>query len=176
VYNTEENETILEKVWSAPSSDESEGASYQQDLWQMVLQRKTRNNRLTITGSSDTSELFLQSLTTAYNQNGLAQKMPRIREIFSDIEPFVSAINTMVQANAVAALVWGSLTLVFQVTSQPVVDKKNYLLTTLHIFSLSCGFPIYSITRAKCCLNCLEFCLGSSSTQKYSTLRGFIKR
>ncbi|KAH8751542.1 hypothetical protein BGZ57DRAFT_934406 [Hyaloscypha finlandica] len=105
VYNTEENETILEKVWSALSSDESEGASYQQDLWQTVLQRKTRNNRLTITGSSDTSELFLQSLTTAYNQNGLAQKMPRIREIFSDIEPFVSAINTMVQANAVAALV-----------------------------------------------------------------------
>ncbi|KAE8440608.1 hypothetical protein EG329_007027 [Mollisiaceae sp. DMI_Dod_QoI] len=66
--------------------------------------------------------------------------MPRIREIFSDIEPFVSAINTMVQANAVAALVWGSLTLVFQVTSQLMVDKKNYLLTTFHIFSLSCGF------------------------------------
>jgi len=103
--------------------DESdEGANYQQDLWQSVLQRKLYkssrypNQLMTIpAGSNFTAEAFLQNLTTAYNQNGFAQKVPRIREIFQNIDPFISAINTMVQANSVASLVWGSVTLVFQV-------------------------------------------------------------
>ena len=100
----EEHDEILEK----DLGDESdEGATYQQDLWQLVLQRKLCKTKrypdqLTMTtpaGSYFTPEAFLQNLTTTYNQNGFAQKVPRIREIFLNIEPFVSAINTMVQAN-----------------------------------------------------------------------------
>lgn len=105
----------------------NEGADYQQRLWHLVLEEKTRsltearklvNTRDSVTDIT-TPETYLQSLTAAYNENGFAQRMPRIREIFASIEPFAQTITTMVQSEIICALVWGSLMLVFQVSPRP---------------------------------------------------------
>lgn len=122
---------------------EDEGENYQKDLWQLLLAEKTRllteasNRRSQKTLNPDITTIraaditspndFLQSLTTLYNKNGYAQRMPRIRELFSDIQPFISAVNTLVQTNVVSALVWGSLCLVFEV-GQPDTLRRHIWL------------------------------------------------
>jgi len=103
-----------------------EGANYQQDLWQLVLQQKilqTRQRLIPIdleVNDSSTPETFLQILTASYSTNGFAQHVPRLKEIFLGIEPFVAAIKTMATSHAAAALVWGSLTLIFQVSPEGI--------------------------------------------------------
>lgn len=123
----DERREILEKSFSGGSdgsdSSSDEGADCQQDLWKLVLRQKLSKTKQCPTpinvevSDNSTTETFLQTLTASYNENGFAQKMPRVREIFSSMEPFVITINTMVQSNIIASLVWGSLTLVFQVSS-----------------------------------------------------------
>jgi len=105
----------------------NEGADYQQCLWQDVLEEKTESvaeaqklvNRKDMVTDITTPETYLQSLTAAYNENGFATRMPRIREIFETVEPFTQAISTMAQSDRVCSLLWGSLMLVFQVSPRP---------------------------------------------------------
>lgn len=114
---------------------EDEGESYQRDLWQLAISEKAQqldkacSSRSLSIQDQDVAEIqavfkanttaspddFLQALTALYNKNGFAQRMPRIREIFADVQPFISAVNTLVQADMASALVWGSLCLVFAV-------------------------------------------------------------
>ncbi|KAL1868436.1 hypothetical protein VTK73DRAFT_3675 [Phialemonium thermophilum] len=111
---------------------DDEGESYQKDQWQMVIEEKrqalqaVRPRLLRKFGEDPASSLlidhvpeispqkFLQSLTTTYTENGHATRMTRVREIFSSMKPFVAAVNTLVQNDTIASLVWGSLTLVFE--------------------------------------------------------------
>jgi hypothetical protein len=125
VRTTDEDSTKT-CVVSPPAYDliANEGADYQQRLWSLVLDEKKRSltqarnlvkTRDTVTDIT-TPETYLQSLTAAYNESGFAQRMPRIREIFANIEPFTQAITTMVHSEMICALLWGSLMLVFQVS------------------------------------------------------------
>lgn len=99
-----------------------EGANYQQGLWQLAVQQKlmqTQQRSIPINiefNDISIPESFLQTLTASYNTNGFAQRVPRLRQIFTSLEPFVSALNTMASSHVVAALVWGSLTLIFHVS------------------------------------------------------------
>lgn len=114
---------------------EDEGEGYQRDLWQLAISEKAQQldkiagSRSPSVQGEDVAAIqtvfkantsaspddFLQALTALHNKSGLAQRMPRIREIFADIQPFISAVNTLVQADMASALVWGSLCLVFAV-------------------------------------------------------------
>lgn len=128
VRTTDENEKRPSAV-GPPAYDftVNEGADYQQRLWQDVLEAKTESvdeakklvNRKDMVTDITTPETYLQSLTAAYNENGFAQRMPRIREIFESIEPFTHAISTMAQSDRACSLLWGSLMLVFQVSPRP---------------------------------------------------------
>lgn len=118
---------LLEKSISSGNDSDflaDEGSNYQQDLWQMVVQQKLlqiqRQSALfNVEDNTDsTPEAFLQTLTALYNSNGFAPRVPRLREIFLGIEPFTAAIHTMTKSNPIAALVWGSLTLIFQVSPE----------------------------------------------------------
>ena len=110
-----------------------ERASYQRDLWQLVLTQSHRALRDALARSKVKAgsilggnfdlvdigalapETCLESLAALYGQNRIAQRMPRIRAIFQSIEPFTAAVSTMAQTNMFSALLWGSLCLVFQV-------------------------------------------------------------
>ena len=121
---------------------QDEGEDYQRDMWRLVIaeksalltrartrfaarqsdasqERKTEVNGRTVhPGLDDTSpNTFLQTLTTTYTNNGYSKRMPRVRQIFEGLRPFVAAVNTLVQTDTVAALVWGSVCLVFEVRS-----------------------------------------------------------
>jgi hypothetical protein len=120
---------------------EDEGEDYQRDLWRQVIAEKSEllaraRNRLAarqsnageeqktkVNGQAVQAELddtypdkFLQDLTTMYTSNGYAKRMPRVRQIFEGLRPFVVAVNTLVQTETVSALVWGSVCLVFEVS------------------------------------------------------------
>lgn len=116
----------LEKTISSGSDTllADEGANYQQDLWQLALQTKllqTQQRTVPIDlelHDWSTPEAFLQTLISSYNTSGFASLLPRVRQTFLAIEPFVTAINTMTQSNMIAGLVWGSLTVIFQVGAE----------------------------------------------------------
>ena len=136
-FEMHDDKTVTSTTSTASSQDilGNEGSKYQSDLWRLTLTEKSseirkrlKNNRSafvmpsfdvdpqSFVTESATAESFLQSLTGVYNQNGYAQRMPRIREIFGSIEPFIASVSTMAQTNMVAALIWGSMTIVFQVS------------------------------------------------------------
>jgi hypothetical protein len=120
---------------------EGEGTNYQRDPWRLVIAEKSEllasaRNRLAprhsnasekyktkVNGQEVHTELndtspdkFLQDLTTMYTSNGYAKRMPRVRQIFEGLRPFVVAINTLVQTEKVSAVVWGSVCLIFEVS------------------------------------------------------------
>ena len=100
-----------------------EGASYQQELWQSALQQKLARMKARL--PSENAKLagslsaagFLQTLTASYTESGSAKKIQKVREVFTDVEPFVLTINTIARSNTIAGLVWGMLTVVFQVSA-----------------------------------------------------------
>lgn len=108
-----------------------EGANYQQDLWQQTLHEKLLQIRrrpihLNIEFNHlSAPETFIQVLTASYNSNGFAQLVPRLRKTFLAIEPFVTAINTMVTSTMIAPLVWRSLMLIFQVGCQSAGEPNH---------------------------------------------------
>ncbi|KAK2593959.1 hypothetical protein QQS21_008318 [Conoideocrella luteorostrata] len=116
-----------------------EGAHYQQDLWQQAL-----HDRLLLTQQRpiclnvdfynlSTPETFLQALTASYNSNGLSRFVPRLRNTFLAIEPFVTAVSTMTTSNMLVSLVWGSLMSIFQSVLQfsNLFDQINQMLLDL---------------------------------------------
>ncbi|KAI0855636.1 pfs domain-containing protein [Xylaria cubensis] len=111
---------------------DNEGENYQQDQWQLIVTEKRElldalrirlakkfgdnGNVVAVVDQAHvlSPQNFLQSLTELYTSRGQSNHITGIREIFTRIQPFVTAVNTLVQTDRVAALVWGSLTLVFQ--------------------------------------------------------------
>ena len=98
-----------------------EGASYQQDLWQSTFRQKLIRTKAglastnkELTGNFNIEE-YLQTLTASYTESGGVKKINKVREVFADVEPFVLTINTIAQSNSIAGLVWGVLTMAFQV-------------------------------------------------------------
>ncbi|KAK0628901.1 pfs domain-containing protein [Bombardia bombarda] len=111
---------------------DNEGTDYQKDLWRIALSQKRQTMASAISkmksplpanmtgllsqseAEATSAEHCLQLLTSYYDQNKFAQKIPRISQIFARIEPFTAIVSSMTQSNICSALVWGSLTLVFQ--------------------------------------------------------------
>lgn len=67
----------------------------------LLLQKllKTRQQPTSINAkviNSSTAETFLQALTTSYNKNKFIQKMLRVREVFSNIKPFMATIHFII--------------------------------------------------------------------------------
>ncbi|ETS78887.1 hypothetical protein PFICI_08740 [Pestalotiopsis fici W106-1] len=111
-----------------------EGSDYQHDAWRRVLDQKRAELKLRAkdhkkhgillgleNGNADqggqdpvTAENFLQVLTAKYNQHGVAKRMRHVRDMFASVEPFIAAVTTLAQTERSAALVWGSLCLIFQ--------------------------------------------------------------
>ncbi|KAM0267364.1 hypothetical protein ACHAPA_005906 [Fusarium lateritium] len=111
---------------------DDEGEDYQNDAWKLVLSEKSQTLQnvgarlapkivpeqgsfLLVDHIGETSpQKFLQGLTVLYTESGHVGRMSRLREIFSSLHPFVVAVNTLVQNDMAASLVWGSISLVFQ--------------------------------------------------------------
>ncbi|VUC26950.1 unnamed protein product [Clonostachys rosea] len=103
------------------------GENYQTELWNFVISEKDEalaslRERLArqdhspgqLIAASDNPDELLNSLTTSYNAHGHSRRMPRVREIFSGMEPFIISCNALARTQTVAPLFWGSLALVFQ--------------------------------------------------------------
>lgn len=101
-----------------------EGATMQEELWVLTLKEKLRDAKTAAEpffhelATHATFDSSLQFLTTHYSQNGFSKRMSQITPILNAIQPFATAISTMVQAHPeIAALVWGSVQLILQVDS-----------------------------------------------------------
>jgi len=133
--------SIMDKASFSPTTItcdllSDEGADYQRELWHLALSQNRQamlnaidriKNTPAVTSTvvlglsanePPSAESCLQALTVLYNQNNLTQRMPRIRQVFASLEPFAAAVASMAQTNMVPALVWGCLTMVFQVCSR----------------------------------------------------------
>jgi len=130
-----------------------EGANIQEELWQLSLQQKLREAKsgeeqfyydLSLHATFDTA---LTSLTRTYTDNGFTHRLPRVQAILGAIQPFSTAITTMVQSNpTIASLVWGSIQLVLQVRR----FAKNTVDDNLMVFRVSCGIPASSKISIEC--------------------------
>lgn len=116
---------------------QDEGECYQDDQWRLVITEKRSmlevvrarlvhrfgdvdGTATVVDDVEDVSpQIFLQKLTVLYTTKGHTNRISRVREIFTSIQPFVVAVNTLVQGEMVAALVWGSLSLIFLVRARP---------------------------------------------------------
>lgn len=166
--------TTLDKV-TPPSYDfvSNEDADYQQYLWHLVLEEKTWsfaearklvNGTDTVTDMT-TPETYLQGLTAAYNESGFGQHMPRIREIFANVESFTHAITIMVQSDMICSLLWGSLMLVFQVSPRPCPCHTDYFyigMTELTESSLFCAPQVSGTPQGRCSPTWLSNCHAST--------------
>ncbi len=102
---------------------DDEGAATQTDLWQLCFREKvvssTSHNRTFFSTSHEnisiSMESCLRTLNDAYAEHGFAKYQGRIKGILEAVQPFVSAIDVLVQNEQIASLVWGSLMLLFQV-------------------------------------------------------------
>ncbi|KAH7322588.1 pfs domain-containing protein [Stachybotrys elegans] len=115
-----------------PDLLQDEGEDYQKDQWQQVIAEK--RNALLQTKSrvlpkfSDVDgvmamvdeagglspNMFLQTLKQQYTIHGHSGRISRIHNLFTSIQPFIVAVNTIVQNDTAASIVWGCLSLVFQ--------------------------------------------------------------
>ncbi|KAI0453559.1 pfs domain-containing protein [Xylaria acuta] len=121
------------KDGTSPDLLNDEGSDYQNRLWRIALVEKRqmledtmakidplpKNNSVALSTKLDnlvslTPESCLQTLSSMYWQNKFSKRMPRLRQIFVNMEPFVASITTIAQTHEVAAVVWGCLTFVMQ--------------------------------------------------------------
>lgn len=101
-----------------------EGSSFQDDQWRLVLRDKILVSREGTFSFHDdlaetaTFESALEELTRTYTSHGLTKCVPHIQDILKTVQPFATAITTIVQASpTVACLVWGSVQLVLGVSA-----------------------------------------------------------
>ena len=72
--------------------------------------------RLSRSIANNNYESSLRYLSELYTSHGFIKCVPRLRNVLEMLAPFNQAIGTMVQSDPqVAALVWGSVQIVFQV-------------------------------------------------------------
>ena len=117
--NAAESELRLEKI----DLLDDEGAATQNDLWQLCFREKivssTSQNRTFLSTSQEnisiSMESCLRTLNEAYAGHGFAKYQGRIKGILEAVQPFVSAVDSLVQNEQIASLVWGSLMILFQV-------------------------------------------------------------
>lgn len=118
---------------------DDEGEDYQNDEWKLVLSEKSQTLQnisyrlapkivpeqgpfLLVDHIGEASpQKFIQGLSVLYTESGHAGRMSRLRAIFTSLHPFVVAVNTLVQNDMAASLVWGSISLVFQVRTKLLV-------------------------------------------------------
>lgn len=100
-----------------------EGSSVQEDLWRRCVAAKTDEAKDGPTpfhyelSSQTTFQSALAGLTDQYTAHGFVNKIPKVKAILSNLQPFVAVVSTMIQANpGVAALVWGSTQLILSVS------------------------------------------------------------
>lgn len=99
-----------------------EGCSVQDDIWRQCVAAKTEEAKDGPTPFHHelawhaTFQSALKDLTDQYTAHGLVARIPRIKAILSNLQPFVAVVSAMVQSNpGVAALVWGSTQLILSV-------------------------------------------------------------
>ena len=134
-----------------PSSEKldllhDEGSAVQNDLWQLCFREKLKEwdpkdrvflEHLHDEDLSQSPERCLEYLSRKYAEQGVSKYRSRIKIVLETVEPFITAVNTMVQSDQIASLVWGGLTVIFWVSS---------------------GFAVLSSLKLTCFTACSEIC------------------
>lgn len=115
---------------------EDEGPHLQDELWDICLNQKLNassqvdispSNSLRTRLTSGSYEESLKYLAAKYEEKGLSNFIPRIEALLHAVQPFTSALNTIVQANPqVAGLVWGSMQILLTVYQSKTRDESPY--------------------------------------------------
>jgi hypothetical protein len=102
-----------------------EGSTMQQELWNLCFREKLQSadpkdhafyESLRQTSKDNTAETAITSLRERYEQRGYTTHAPEISNLMNILKPFVAVVSIMAQANVVAALVWSSTVILFEVS------------------------------------------------------------